>query len=51
MHLGILIAKKFYAGKAYLLQLSKLNIVFYYISITVSLWNQIGYLKPVCNIK
>ena len=31
MHLGILITKKFYAGRVYLLYLSELNIVLYYI--------------------
>ena len=51
MYLGILITKKFYAGRVYLLYLSELNIVLYHISIAVSLWNQIGYLKPVCNIR
>ena len=37
MHLGILVTKKFYAGREYLLYLSELNIVLYYLSIAVFL--------------
>ena len=37
MYLGILVTKKFYAGREYLLYLSELNIVLYYLSIAVFL--------------